>query len=267
MIGKRWMKQVCAVLAISAVGGWMEAEGAAYVVRNNGARVDGTAIRANRQGDIILTQERGTVEFPRGSYREARAPRPAEMDQAVRQLRDGNMDDAIRTLQTVERNYQFLGWDIDAIALMARAYTESESYREAVSSYERLFEKDGSKRTDSAIRWGYYAALLGANQYDQLEGILSELISDRAQSREDAARAQLMRGDMKMQRQRYEDALLDYLRTVLLFERQTSVQAEALFKAGTALAEMRDPRARDMFRRVVEQHGNSPFAQQARQRM
>lgn len=238
---------------------------AAYVILADGRRMEGSAIRARANGDVILTTERGELTFPRGEYREAWAARPAELDRARQQLQAGNFDAVISGLEGVVTQFRHLSWDVEALALIGRAQNEKGDYSAAVSSFNQLFQRAPARREDRAIRWPFYRALLGTGDLERLERELNELIAGG--DREDAARAQIMRGDIKKERGLGDAALLDYLRTVVLFQAQQDVQAEALYKAGVVLAERRDPRANDMFRRVVQDHANSPFARQARERM
>ncbi len=253
-----------AVLGFSLLTASVLADGA-FVILQDGRRMEGTSIRARANGDVILTTARGDLTFPRGEYREAWAPRPQELDRARQQLQAGNPDAVISTLEDVVRRYRHLSWDVEALGLIGRAHNEKSDYAAALSSFNQLFQRAPARREDRAIRWPFYRALLGAGELDRLERELNELIAggDRA----DAARAQIMRGDIKKQRDLADAALLDYLRTVVLFQAQRDVQAEALYKAGVVLAERRDPRARDMFRKVVEEHADSRFARQARERM
>ena len=75
----------------------------------------------------------------------------------------------------------------------------------------------------------------------------------------------------RYQRLLAESMALDFddllMRTVILFEKQTGYQPEALFKAGTALESLRDNRSRALFEKPVQQYPASPFAEQARGRL
>ncbi len=256
---------VRAVVLVAFLGaGHVAAEGP-YVILEDGRRMEGTSIRARRDGTIILRTERGDLTFAPEQYREARAARPREMDQAEQSLHRERYDDVISVAEEIVREYRHLGWDVEAMALMGEARVGLGDYQSAISTYNRLFETAPNRREDPAVRWAYYGALLGAERYSELQEEMNELI--REGDRSEAARAQLMRGDLKRKQGRVETGLLDYLRTVVLFQAQRDVQAEALFKAGLALEEMRDDRAREMFRKVVEEHGNTPYAQQARERL
>lgn len=236
-----------------------------YVVLQDGRRIEGSAIRARRNGDVILTTERGDLTFTRDQYREAAAARPPILDQAQRALQAEQYDRVISELERIVTEYRFLRWDVEALALIGRAQLGQEDHDAALATYDRLFQLDESRREVSEVRWGYFAAMLGAGQLDRLERQLDDLIKDGERS--EAARAQVMRGDIKRQRGRSEDALLDYLRTAVLFQTQRAARAEALYKAGVVLEELRDGRARDMFRKVVSDHSDSPFARQAQARL
>ena len=86
-------------------------------------------------------------------------------------------------------------------------------------------------------------------------------------SREAAARAQVVRGDMKAAGGQYEEALLDYLRTAILFRAQTAVLPEATYKTAVALKNLNDPRAAEYFQKVIDEFPKSEFAEQAREQL
>jgi len=45
------------------------------------------------------------------------------------------------------------------------------------------------------------------------------------------------------------------------------IMGEATYKAAAALEQLRDPRAKDMYKKVVNEYGSSPYAAQARGKM
>ena len=68
------------------------------------------------------------------------------------------------------------------------------------------------------------------------------------------------RGDVFRAEGKREDAILDYMRVVLMFEEARSAQAEALFKAAQVLDEMRDPRAEELKKKLVSLYPDSVYA-------
>ena len=238
---------------------------AAHVITAQGQRIDGTDIRARANGEIILTTAAGTRTFYPGQYLRAVADKPAEVDQAVRLVEQRNFDDAIKLLEDVVSKYRFLDWDNQARVMIAVAQSRKGDHAAAVTSYERLFSSNPKSREEADVMWAYRQALLDAKQFDKLDQQLREVIASGA--RTDAARAQVMRGDINMAQNRVELAAMDYLRTVVLFKAERAVQPEALLKAGDALEKLRDSRAKEMYRRVVEDYPTSPQAQAARGKM
>ncbi len=91
--------------------------------------------------------------------------------------------------------------------------------------------------------------------------LLETLISDG--SREEAAVANILRGDLKASQKKLNEAVLDYLRTALLFEAQADANAEALFKAAETLTTLKDRRAKDLYKKLVDKHPDSGYAQKA----
>jgi tetratricopeptide (TPR) repeat protein len=239
--------------------------GAATVVLPNGTTVEGTDIRANRTGDVILTTPAGQRTFPRGQYVRAIADQPASFNQARGLAGQGKHDEAIALLEKIATDFRFLDWDDKALAAIAQIETSRGGHAKAVETYERLFRQSPALKDEASLQWSYRDAMLAAGMGDRLMPVLTDLITKG--SRSDAARAQVMRGDLRLADNQIEAAAMDYLRSAILFESETAVQPDALLKAGQALERLRDARAKDMYRRLVEKFPSSPQAQQARTKL
>ena len=250
--GLLWVLLLCSTAVVQA----------AYVVTTQGQRVDGTDIRARANGEIILTTPQGTRTFYPGQYVKAVADKPAEVDRAAQLVAAKRFDDAIKLLEEVVSKYRFLDWDNQARVMIAVAQGGKGDHVAAVSTYEKLFAANPKSREEGDIAWAYRQAMLDAKQFDKLESQLREVIASG--SRTDAARAQVMRGDINMAQSQVELAAMDYLRTVVLFKAEKAVQPDALMKAADALEKLRDGRAKDMYRMLVEEYPASPQAQAAK---
>lgn len=234
---------------------------AAYVELPNGTRIDGTDIRAKSDGEIILTTAQGQRSFVKGQYVRAEADKPADFDKASQLAQQKSYDEAIRILTDIASRYRYLGWDNKANALLGKVQAAKGDYAAAAGAYEQIFRSSPESADDAALQWGYRGALLGAKQYEKLNPILSELIAKG--SRPDAARAQTMRGDIKLAQNQAEAAFLDYMRTVTLFENERDARPEAMYKAAELLEKMRDPRAKELYRQLREGYPDNPYAQKA----
>jgi len=176
----------------------------------------------------------------------------------------GKYDAALPILNNIAKKYNNLSWDNKARALLPAAYAGKGDYPAAITAYETLFTR-APKAKEGELVWGYREALIQAKQYSKLSSDLDNVI--KTGSRNDAAKAQIMRGDMARAKGQVEPATLDYLRTVVLFKDVKSQQAEANFKAAEMLEQLRDRRAQDLYRVVVKEYPESPYAKQARSKM
>lgn len=237
---------------------------AASVILPNGNRIDGTSIRANRNGDIILTTQAGQQTFPKGAYAKAIADKPADFDRARSMAGKGQHAEAIALLEKVATEYRYLEWDNNAYIMIAYIHTSQGNHEDAVGVYDRVMRQSPALKQDSAFQWAYRDALLSAGMYDKLKPTLDEAITSG--SRSDAAKAQVMRGDIKLAEGQVEAAVMDYLRTARLFEDEAS-HPESLFKAGKGLEQLRDPRAKDMYQKLVEKYPSSDYAKDARSKL
>ena len=239
-------------------------QGAPFVINSAGNQVNGSAITSAEDGTILLTTLNGqTLTFRKGSYRQAFADKPKEIFQVEELVKQKNLNAVVEILCRVKEDYQFLGWDQRAGRMLARIYLPLERYEDSAREYEELFAVQPKFKSVPKERANYMQALLGSGRIDEVAAMVDEDIASG--SREAAARAQVVRGDMKAKSGQYEEALLDYLRTAILFRAQTALLPEATYKTAVALKQLNDPRAAHYFKKVIDEFPESEFAELARE--
>ncbi|NCD33523.1 MAG: tetratricopeptide repeat protein [Spartobacteria bacterium] len=236
-----------------------------YVVTKKGQRIEGSRIRAKSSGEILLTTANGVLPFPRGSYMEAVTPEPKEYQQAVDKARSGDYDGSISLLKGIIREYQFLEWDNKARDAIAKMYVQKGDFDNARRAYEEVFEQNPELKDDPEYGWSYRETLLKSGKTAQLLPELEQII--KTGPREDAAKAQILRGDIAMEKGDVEPAVLDYMRTMVFFKDIKDVQPEAIYKAAAGLEKMRDNRSGALYQQVVEEYPSSPYATSAKSKM
>lgn len=256
---KNSSQTMCLIAGVLMIG--LNLMAAPYVVLPGNRTIQGNSIRARSNGDVILTTAKGDVTYTKGQYLRAVADEPPNWNQVNRAI-STDPDSAIPELQKIIREYANLDWDLRAMAKLAEAQVAAGKAEDGVATYEDLFRKSEAASA-SEIRWDYYQALIGAKRYNKVEVALKKEMASK--SRSDAAHAQILRGDVLLNQGDIQGAAMDYLKTVLLFQKESDVQAEALYKAGDALKRMKDPRADDQFRQVVQDYTDSPWAAKARE--
>jgi len=255
-------KRVSVVVgAVTAVLCMASLTDAAYVLLPNNTRIDGTDIRAKSDGEVILTTPQGQRSFPKGQYLRAVADKPVDFDKAKQLVAAKTYDEAVRILNDIVSKYRYLEWDNTAHALLAQVNMAKGDAAAAASEYEQILRNSPEAKNDAALQWSYRDALLAAKQFDKLQPILTELIEKG--ERADAAKAQIMRGDIRQAQGQVEGAVIDYLRTVVLYESERDAQPEALFKAAEGLDKLRDPRARELYKKLTSEYASSPYAAKA----
>lgn len=244
------------LLAAGAGAARAQSADTAFIILRDQRQIDGTAVRVNAQGDYVIRTGVGERTFPAAQVLEAVGAKPPEFDRAVAALRAGQLEQAVPVLERIAQQHRRLGWDDEANAALGRAFLRANDPPRAASALERISQPFLARRPD--VRVALWDALIQAGRGAVVEPMLDEAI--RGESRVLAAQAQIRRGDLKMSRRQIEEAAMDYLRTVVLFETQRDAQPEALFKAGMALRELRDPRAARMFETLAKDFADSEFA-------
>ena len=259
------MKRTVMFLAIALTAG--VALAAPYVVMPDGRRFEGSAIRVTASGDIDLTTPQGIRAFAKGQYAVAVADEPAEYNQALAAEKAQQYLQAETLLNDIIAKYRGLTWDVEASKALGRVLVAKGDATAAVAAYDKLFVLSPDEKKNNETQWAYRNALLAAKQY---AGLIRQLDAVAASGpRPEAARAQIMRGDIQLAQNNVEGAAMDYLRTAILFAdvKDPAIQGEACFKAAQALEQMRDPRAKELYGKVVKEYGSSPYAAQARGKM
>ena len=238
---------------------------AAYVIRTDGQRVDGSDIRLKPTGEVVLTTPRGQLSFNSGQYRQAVADKPAEYDKAAQLANNRKYDEAISLLTGLISRLRGLYWDEPAGALLMQCQIAKGDSAAAVKVYDSLVAGNPKLTGSASVQDAYRQALIAAKQFDRLEPLLKAALAGT--SRSDAAHAWMVLGDMYAAQNRLEEAAMDYLRTALLFQdvkAEPELPAEALFKAGETLQKMKDERsAQHCFQAVVRLYPTSRAATQA----
>lgn len=240
------------------------ASAAPFVINSAGEKVVGVAIAAAPDGTIQLTTQSGqTLTFRAGSYRSAFAEKPAEIARAEALVKCGQLEEGAALLRRAKRDYHLLGWGPRASLMLARLYGELEQFDDAAREYEALFDVQPALRDNLNERSRYMRALLGCGRIEAASRLIDADIASG--SRAAAAHAQVLRGDLNAAEGEYAAALLDYLRTVLLFRAQVEVLPEATYKVAQTLQALHDSRAATYFQKTIDEFPQSKWARRARE--
>ena len=211
-----------------------------------------------KEYQVVTTDGAVQMTIPLKDVDRLEVERPAESDRADKLVAGGQSEAAIPLLESITAKYKMMVWDVRAREALGRIYVQKKDSAKALAALEPLFSATVSVAVAPDARRLYWEALLAAGKTTDLQKQLDETIASGR--RDAAAAAQVMRGNMFRAAGKKEEALSDYLRTVLFFEDAKDVRPEALFRAAEGLNELGDARAQEYRKVLAQKYPESEFA-------
>lgn len=246
-----------AMMALAMSAGVARAE---KLVKTDGKELTGVRIKwfETRREYQVEGADGSMIPVAADEVESLEITKPAEFDAAARDIAAKRYDQAIPVLEDLATRYKRLQWDGRARELLANAYFAKSDFKKAAQVMGDLMENTPKSQITDEQYGVYWKGLMGAQMTAVLKKSLNEAIE--GDSKTLASLAIVHRGDLNKAEGKREDAVLDYLRAVLLYEEASSVHPEALFKAAQMLDEMRDPRADELRKKLMSLYPNSSYA-------
>ncbi|MBT3376687.1 MAG: tetratricopeptide repeat protein [Lentisphaerae bacterium] len=230
------------VALICVVGNVVPAASDCYVVKRNGSKVKGVSLKAETDGTLKLQMERNgpTQTFKKGSYRFGYVPRPKEVVSLEKAIDADKHDLVLKHAPQLFDRYKYLGWGDYISYLEGMAYIAKKQFSQAKTSLER--GSNFRAKHEEELLQGMVLALLGLKDIDRAKPMLTKMM--KSADRGMAAFSFNARGDILVQEGKKKEAVLEYLKTLLLFQ-PGSVDRErdkARTQAVALLKELKDSR-------------------------
>jgi tetratricopeptide (TPR) repeat protein len=238
------------------------------IVKKSGVRVPDGKVGIIRflptQNKYMITDGSVQLQISIAEIRELVIPKPAGLDAAIQQVASGAYSSAIPALQQIMEDYRMLTWDVPAARHMVGAYVNMGQPAKAVEMAEVAIKASPQAAYSGDLFEKYCDALLKAKRSDKLDRVLREAVENG--SREVAAKAQIMRGNMQFEKGNFREALVDgYLRTIILFQDIRAVQPEALYKAIKAHEKVGEVSHAEKWRKkLLSEYPDSPYSRELR---
>lgn len=255
-------------LFVALAMGAVMSRGQAYVeVENQGAirRVDVQRIATRTaDGELVLFREnKDPLTVKPGQYRRAVGVKPPELDRAVQQINSGNKQEGAKLLRQAMRKSRFQSWDVRAGLMLMDLLVEMGENAAATSVLNQLRQTYGDEMMElyPGTQLGDWKVRIATGSVAGLQEELTEVIQDAETPRPKKAMAQMVRGDLKIRREEFQSAALDFLRAAYFFPDVKEVHAEALYKTANTFAKLGDAvRSRKYQQRLKKLHPDSTFA-------
>jgi tetratricopeptide (TPR) repeat protein len=234
---------------------------AAKIQTAEGQVINAVSVRFKKTTqEFIITMANGTeMPLPKARVKAMEVDKPAQYDRAASAVSTGAIDQAIPMLEEIAQGYFMLSpWEGRTLDLLGYAYGRKGDTKKAADAYKKLLNNVPPVEITTDMQRRIWSALIAVNDKITLGQSVEAAIAKGA--RENAAAAHIARGDMAKTEGNKQDALLDYLRVVILYEQIKTLQPEALYKTAQCLEELRDPRSEDFRKKLATDWPQSEWA-------
>ena len=214
-----------------------------YIVKADGSQQKAIDIKVkNANGDlnVLVKQGQQPILFSKNMYRYAVVPKPQQVEQLGNALLANKYDDVLAAAKQLFESYKFLGWGDYIACCQAQAYLGKNNLDEANKALALAKRTPGPNKDDLIAT--EIKCLIKAGKYDKTDELLKNLMMSKDDTT--AAIAFNMRGEAYLAQGQKKQAVLEYLKTLLLFDKKKA-QAERAYAKKQAVAimkELKDPR-------------------------
>ncbi len=212
-----------------------------YVIRSDGTRLKGKELSADDKGNLLLNvDDKLKMPFRIGTYRYGFIPKPAEVVTLEKLFEEKNYDGVIKSAPGVFDKYKYLGWSNVIAALEAESYLTQGKINDArrvISTATRIGGEYRDKLNGAIVK-----LYITDKDFDKAEAILKRQLRDADEPT--AAQAFCLLGEMAEAQDDKKQAVLEYLKVLMLFEEKKVGELRTIAKsrAMKLMREMKDPR-------------------------
>ncbi len=212
-----------------------------YVIRADGTKLKGKTLSTDNKGNLLLNvDDKLKMPFAAGSYRYGFIPKPAEVAALEKLFEEKNYDGVIKSATAVFDKYKYLGWSKVIAALEAESYLNQGKITEArkvISAASRIGGEFGEKLNGAMVK-----LYISDKDFAKAEAILKRQLKDADEPT--AAQAFCLLGEMAEAQDDKKQAVLEYLKVLMIFDGKKTGEARAIAKtrAMKLMREMKDPR-------------------------
>ena len=212
-----------------------------YVIRADGSRMRGKELSADAKGNLTLNvDDKLKMPFKPGEYRYGFVPKPREVAALEKLFEEKNYDELQKNAQAVFDKYKFLGWNNVVAALQAESYLAQDKVNDARRSIAAAHRIQGAFR--DKLNGAIVKLYIADKEFDKAEAILNRQLRDADEQL--AAQAFCLLGEMAEAQDDKKQAVLEYLKVLMLFEGKESAELRSLAKSRALklMRDMKDPR-------------------------
>lgn len=243
---KLWFSALLLVAGLALV-----AQEKPYVIAADGAKHEGDSIAADANGNLKLKAGVATKTFPARSYRRAWVPKPRPVVQAEKLYEAGKYDEANRLLGPAFGQYKFLGWGATIAELRGKAALADNNAREAEIQFKNGLPFAQTKSEQVMLRVGMARAMIEQNRLDDARKLVDAMATVDPEL---APKVYHVKGYLQEKSGEQKQAVLEYLKVVLIYEDAGEERKLALQNVVRILRDMKDNHRATEFEELLQQY-------------
>ena len=227
---------ICALVMM----GCLSLSAAEMIIKTKSKVIKADSITSNSEGVLTFKAGGATRQLKPGKYIFARIPKPKAVVSADKLYKSGKYGEALKAYDKAYAKYKYLGWDLYCKVMKAKCLAKQNKTKDAISVLKSI-----RKPVDPAKKRDYSKAKEILTDLNIKVGNLSEAQSAmrsvaRTSNPRIIAKSNNKQAEILMKNGKRKDALLMYLRTVLLIDKKIKERKTALEKVIEILKEDKD---------------------------
>jgi len=224
---------ICALFLMGSIG----LSAADMIIKTKSKVIKADSITANSEGVLTFKAGGATQQIKPGKYIYARIPKPKAVANADKKMKSGQYGAAIQAYDKAYGKYKYLGWDVYCKLKKAVALAKMKKNKDAIKILKRI-----KKPVDPAKNREFNKIREILTDLNIKEGNLSEAQSamrsiGHTSNPKVLAKNNNKQAEILLKNGKRKDALLMYLRTVLLIDKKIRERKTALKKVISMLKE------------------------------
>jgi len=203
---------LCGLLATAAI---LSAQNTPFIVLTNGQRMRVRSIQADGTAIRFVDENGHNLRWRAEQFRAAYVPEPEQVAALEKFLEAKEYDRIIQFAGQVATQFGILGWGDKIAYIEGSAYLAKNEPVKAAEAFARGAAFAGGSYREQLAR-GRVLALLAQGKVDEVRDSLDAMI--RSPRPADAAMAFNARGQILAKEDKPREAVLEYLKTLLLFD-------------------------------------------------
>ena len=240
---KRYMLSLLFLAAIGAPGlALAQGKRDCYVITADNRKISGQALAADAQGNLVLDVD-GKLKMPFrvGQYKMGFVSKPKEVAVLEQLFADKKYDQVISQADAVFEKYKFLGWSNVIASLHADSLLVDNKISEAKRVLVAANRLAGEQR--ELLEASMVKIYIADKDFDKADSVLKRQMVSADEVK--AAQAFCLFGEMAEAKGDKKQAVLEYLKVLMLFENNKKVddiRSLAKSRATKLMRELNDPR-------------------------